>query len=152
MSKFEELTFRRIYDFNLVPKYLLEQMPDKDYDIDRIYQYGRIFVLSPFNFLFVMTDANYVIKGILWLTIDPVMEVMGINVFSVDKEYQSNGKESEARQLTYKFLKEEFPVKYSSELAQVNVHLKPIILGTTTRPEAWEKAGFKRYKRIIMEG
>ena len=151
-KKFSDLTFRQLMDFNFVPRYLLEQMKDKDYDVDRIYYYGQLFIRSPFNFLFAMTNKDYVIKGILWVTIDPVTELMGVNVFSVDKEYQSNGKESEARDISYKFLKEEFPQKYQQHLAAIGVNLRPTILGTTTRPEAWERSGFKRYHRVIMEG
>jgi len=137
--RFDDLTFRVIDDFNLVPRYLFEQVPKRNYDIDNIYRWGPAFMANPFNILFGLYDSDEKMQGVLWCTIDPVVENLCVNIFSVNKKYQDL--RGYAIKKTVKFLKQ--LIKQTG--------LKDIIIWTTTRPRAFERAGCKRFDRTLME-
>ena len=154
MSDFNDLKFVRVVNpmvFARIPPVLFEQIPKRNWQVSKLYAYGPIFIMNPFNALWVMQDITDIIKGVLWVTIDPVEEVIAVNILSVDREYQKlNGSlrrtPSEIIQKVVKHLHE-----FQDEVKEKNgMELKREILWTTTRPKACERSGAKRH-RVIME-
>lgn len=136
----KDLQFSRIYDWRLVPRYLLEQIPDADEGmIDRIYQNGNLLCNSPMNFLYVLTDDEHKIKGVLWAVIDVIEACWLVRVFSVDKEY--NNTSSENIQIGTDFILN-IPVP-----KQMNKKIWML----TSRPKAFERAGWNKVNRTRME-
>lgn len=136
-AKIRELNFKRIFSFQLIPRYLLEQVKDGDWDLDLLYQYGDLVAQHPLTLLYVLADKDYVIKGLLWGAIEPLSKTISIYVLSVDKEYQDRGG----------------PILYAREFAR-NLKEKMGFKKTefpTTKPRAFERLGFKRSKVVMME-
>lgn len=135
--KFEDLKFIRVTDpdiFRLVvPRRLFEQVKDSTFNIDRIYQLADNFIKSPCTHFFVLADEDNVVKGVLWAYVNVFNETVQVNLFSVDKEYQFNN----ALELTLKFIR-----SWADNLK---------ITCLTTRPKAYEKAGWQHGKQIMME-
>jgi len=155
--KFDELQFIPITDpniFGIIPniRYLFEQVRDRDWEVDDFYKWAPLVITSPLSRLWFLTDVANVIKGILWIVIDPFSNIITVSLLSVDKEYQMNGdglRKSESEILTK--IKEHLH-KFRAELKeQGGADLKEKILWTTTRPRIFEKMGAKRNKQIIME-
>lgn len=139
--KFSDLKFVRLTQpeqFNLVPRYLFEQVKSADFKIDRIYQFGSMLLASSLTFFYALADRETsLIKGILWVEVNPFYESLHALLFSIDKEYQNNGAMTGAiEKLKEIYTKEKLTGKITSE---------------TTRPKACEKAGWKISNRIIME-
>jgi hypothetical protein len=139
----------------LIPRYLLEQVKEIDEKtIDAIYTYasdimtypvvneegivvGRIAKTSVW--VAVLQDVAHIIKGFIWADLDPIERKVFIQGCSVDKEYQSNNGEV----LRYM-------IDYIRSL-RIPEEWKNNIQMTTTQPKAFEKAGCKRSRRILME-
>ncbi len=147
--KFEDLKFVRLTlpeQFEMVPKYLFEQVKGSDFKIDRLYQFGPMLLASPLTFLYVLINDESVIKGLLWAEANPLDDQLKVHAFSVDKEYQQNmngdfSKNSEALKVTLDFLRQ----------IQEENQLDSKIEIVTLRPRAYEKSGWKRSKKILME-
>lgn len=142
--KFSDLKFIRLTQpeqFNLVPRYLFEQIREKT-DINRIYEVGMLSLTSPFVFVYVLVDKNIEekkIKGILWLSINVLERYIYVELLSVDKEYQS--KECDAIKKTLDFIR---GVNFGPDMTNK-------VVMATLRPVKFEKAGFTRSKKLIME-
>ena len=155
MPDIKDLKFVRVIDpllFSRIPPQLFEQIPKRNWEVNKLYAYGPIFIQNPFNAIWVMQDIALKIKGVLWVTIDPVVEIIAVNVLSVDKEYQQlNGSlRNTASGIIQKTV--EHLHKFQDELKEkFGIELKREILGATTRPRACERSGWKRYPRVIME-
>ena len=153
----DELKFVRIIDqgaFNCIPRYLFEQIKDLDADaIDRLYQYassiltiiglnetGQIIrVPNPLVHITVLINDKHKIKGFFWFQFDPIEQLTFVQEYSVDRSYQSANGDLLKRAKDY--IKElPIPDEY-----------KKTIRWTTTRPNAFEKHGFKRAKKVLME-
>ena len=153
MPGFDDLTFEPLLMPNglkIVPRYLFEQIKNRKWDVDRLYEYGPLFITNPLNRFWVLTDIDHKVKGVLWITIDPITEFIAVNILSIDKEYQRlNGslrsRPSDVIRRTVEFLH-----KVQDELKAKKVNIKRKILWSTTRPRACERAGAKRY-RVVME-
>lgn len=150
---FDELKFEPILapnGLNWVPRYLFEQVKNRTWDVEKLYEYGPLFITNPLNRFWALTDITHHIKGVLWITIDPIVEVMAVNILSIDREYQRlNGslrsKPSDVIKKTVEFLH-----TVQDELRAKGVKIKREILWATTRPRTCEKAGARRY-RVVME-
>ena len=140
MPEFSDLKFVRIYDFAVVPRYLLEQVREIDADaIDRIYQFGSAIAKGPATLLYVLVDVDYKIKGVLWAAVDVIEACIYVRLSSLDREYQSrNGDVLEKGT--------EFLLNLPT-----GPKLKKKLVMTTTRPKVFEKAGWERSKEIRME-
>ena len=124
---------------------MIEQIRDREWSVDRFYKYGPMIVANPLNVIWALVDAANVTKGILFVTIDMVGEVICVNMFSVDREYQSINGGAIAKAI-------EFLHKFQDELKENRgINLKRKILWPTTRPRACEREGLKRTKGIMME-
>lgn len=143
MSNIEDLRWMRIFTPDHIPKYLIEQVRDRDYSVEDFYDYHRFNCLTeeeklnPFSHLYVLADKTNQVKGMLWFDVDPLTKDILIQTYSVDKEYWNKG----------------VAVKKLAE------HVKDIrkkgnlkkIFWVTNYPKHSEKNGFKRSKNILME-
>ena len=84
----EFVRVNRLSDFNRIPRYLFEQMRYKEFEVDRVYKYAPSFLPSYQTWFYTLNDDHDNIKGVLWATIEPVQNVLVINLISVDKECQ----------------------------------------------------------------
>ena len=145
-AKIEDLRWARVFTPIHIPKYLVEQIRDKEFSIDDFYKYHELNCtrndedgpkLNPFSHLYVLIDQENLVKGFLWFVVDPLSKDLVIQNFSVDKEYWFKG-------------------KCVSKLAK---HIKDIrkkgslnkIYWITNYPKHSERYGFKRSKGVLME-
>lgn len=144
--KFSDLKFVRLTNpsqFSLIPQYLFEQVKGADFKIDRLYQFGPLLLASPLTFLYVLAekeqleDGHAPVKGILWLTVNPIEEMFYVEMLSVDKDYQGNG----TLQSALEFIKS-IP-DYNS--------LNPKIVMMTKHVKAFEKAGWEQSEKVRMQ-
>jgi N-acetylglutamate synthase-like GNAT family acetyltransferase len=144
--KIEDLEWIRIFDPVHIPRYLVEQVRDKDWSVDKFYQYQKIInlqkdgsnvVINPMNLLFVLADKEKVIHGFMWAAVDALSNCLVINTFSVDKKYWGQGN---AVSILEKKTKE---IANGAKLSK--------IYWITNYPKHSEKHGFKRSKSVLME-
>lgn len=138
MSKFEELKFVRVTDagsFQQIPRYLFDQMRYKEFDVDRVYEYAPHFLPSWQTWFYNLVNIENAVKGILWATIEPVQNVLVINMLSVDREYQGSAIEG-----SVDFLFEE--IKKTS--------LEPKIFWINKRHKYLESLGWKNTGKMMM--
>ncbi len=153
--KFSDLKFVRLTQpeqFSLVPRYLFEQVKGATFKIDRLYQFGPILLASPLTFFYVLAEREQLekgrapVKGILWAEINPLDDQIKVHAFSIDKEYQQNMNgdfqySSEALKATLEFLRGIQKEQGLSEKIEI----------VTLRHRAYEKAGWRKSKKILME-
>lgn len=139
MAKFSDLKFVRTYDFRHIPRYLCDQTKELDKEtVDRLYRFGGTMFRSPVTLLYVLLDEVHVIKGVLWAEVSIIDAAIYVYLLSVDKEYQSNGQ----------LIREAADFLLNLETGP---EIKKEIRFQTIHPDAYEKAGVKRSKRILME-
>jgi len=142
----EDLRWVRLFNPVHIPKYLVEQVRDKDYTVEDFYKYQEInctmpgkdgVMLNPFNHLYALVNKDNLVKGFLWCVIDPLSKDMIINTFSVDKEYWGRGR----------------AVRFLAEHAKSLMKKMKIerIFWLTRYPKHSERHGFKRSKSVLME-
>ena len=140
------LKWIRVFSPVHIPKYLVEQVRDREYDVNDFYKYheancliqkkdGQI--LNPFNHLYVLADQENIVQGYLWFGIDPLSKDVLINTFSVDKAYWNQGKAVK---------------KVSEHVKELLKKLKlKKVFWLTNYPKHSERYGFKRAKSVLME-
>jgi len=141
-----ELRCLRIFDPTHIPREYIEQIKEREFEVDRFYEFqkticlhqdGEKFSLNPCNLLFAIVDTNNRVKGVLWMAIDVLGNSLVINTFSVDKEFWGNG-------TAINLLKEKaIEIKEGAELDR--------IYWITRCPKHSERYGFKRSKNVLME-
>lgn len=145
-DKFDKLKFIRIFDPNHVPKYLIEQIKDRDYDVEKFYRYHEYNCLihgsdgprlNPSHMLYLISNDQHIPCGVLWCTVSLLSNDLVIQTFSMDKDYWGQGK---AVKLLEKKCKE------IKEICELNN-----IYWVTKYPKHSEKYGFKRSKSVLME-
>jgi N-acetylglutamate synthase-like GNAT family acetyltransferase len=147
MNKIDDLKWIRIFTPSHIPKYLIEQVRDRDFTVEDFYKYHEInctipskdgsLKLNPFSHLYVLGNEENEVKGVLWFCIDPLTKDIVVQTFSMDKDYWMKG----------------IAVK---KLAN---HIKDIrkkgnlkkIYWITNYPKHSERNGFKRAKAVLME-
>lgn len=158
MLNINDLQFVRVIDpaiFQVIPRKLFEQIKELDEEaIDAIYANAvsimtipvvnekgiRIGTLPKLNvWVAILHDVAHQIKGFLWAEFDIIERCIFVQACSLDKQYQSNDGA---------FIKK--VVEYLRGLP-VPDELKANIRFATTRPEAFEKLGWKRSKKILLE-
>jgi hypothetical protein len=122
---------------SLVPKYLIEQIEPRKWDVDRFYKLAPVLTASPFNLMGVFVDKANKVKGFMWATANPLDEMLHVHFLTVDQEYQKHGIIGEAKGILSK-------VKDKSKAKG--------LLFSTVFPEKFEKYGFKKSDSIMMEG
>lgn len=145
-DEFDKLRWIRVFTPDLIPRYLVEQIKDREYTTESFYKFheancmvntehGRI--LNPLNHLYVIADEEKKIKGYLWFVIDPMTSDLVINTFSIDKKYWYKGK-------AVQFLVEH--VKKLLKELKLNK-----VFWVTKHPKHSERYGFKRSRHVLME-
>lgn len=138
----DKMQWIRLITPDVIPKYLVEQVRDKDYSVEDFYKYQKINcmhgeMINPFNHLYALCNEENEVKGFLWFVIDPLTKDILLNTYSVDKEYWYGGKAVEW--LTH--------------------HMKNILNKLNLKKVYWAnnypkhalKHGFKRSKAVLME-
>jgi len=144
--KTDDLRWIRIFDPVHIPKKYVEQIKDRPYTVDKFYQYqksaclqaeeGRI-ILDPTNLLFVIADAENLVRGFCWMVVDTLCNALVVQSFSMDPEYWCAGT---CVPLLEKKAKE---IQEGAQLDKV--------WWVTRSPKHSEKYGFKRSKHVLME-
>ena len=147
MNKIDDLKWIRIFTPSHIPKYLIEQVRDRDFSVEDFYKYHEInctipsndgnVKLNPFSHLYVLANEENEVKGMLWFCVDPLTKDLVIQTFSMDKEYWMNG----------------------TAVKKLSKHIKNIrkkgnlnkIYWVTNYPKHSERNGFKRAKSVLME-
>lgn len=142
----DELRWVRIFTPIHIPKYLVEQVRNRDYTVEDFYKYHEINcvnqtekgpTLNPFSHLYILVDPENQVKGFLWFCVDPLTKDLIIQTYSIDKDYWFKGR----------------------AVAKLSKHIKEIrkkanlnkIYWITNYPKHSEKYGFKRSKGVLME-
>jgi len=147
MNKIDDLKWIRVFTPSHIPKYLIEQVRDRDYSVEDFYRYheinctlkdkqGRI-QLNPLTHLYVLANDKNEVKGALWFSIDPLSKDIIIQTFSMDKEYWCQG-------IAVKKLSDH--IKTIRKKGNLNK-----IYWVTNYPKHSERNGFKRSKSVLME-
>lgn len=141
----DELRWVRLFSPVHVPKYLVEQVRDRDYTVEDFYKYQDLHcihqtkegpTLNPFNHLYAMVDEENMVQGFLWFVIDPLSKDMVINTFSVAKEYWGRGAVK----------------RLSDHVKEIKKNLKiKKVYWITNYPKHSERHGFKRSRSVLME-
>ena len=147
MNKIDDLKWIRIFTPSHIPKYLVEQVRDRDFSVEDFYKYHEInctipgsdgnVKLNPFSHLYVLANPDNEVKGMLWFSVDPLAKDLVIQTFSMDKEYWSKG-------VAVKKLATH--IKEIRKKANLNK-----IYWITNYPKHSERNGFKRAKSVLME-
>lgn len=158
MPNLEELKFVRIIVpelFAFIPRYLFEQIKEIDEEaIDAIYENAASIMTVPVMnekgvvvgrlpavnvWIAGLHDISHQIKGFLWAEFDIIEKRIFVQACSVDKEYQSNNGE--------------LLEKVKSYLLNLPIlpEFKQKICWSTIQPKAFERRGFKRSQKILME-
>lgn len=144
--KIDELRWVRIFTPIHIPKYLVEQIRDRDYTIEDFYKFQELNcvtitkegpTLNPLNHLYILCNEDNLTKGFMWFTVDALTKDICLQVLSVDKDYWGKGK---AVEKVANFIKE---VKRKGKLNKV--------YWITNYPKHSERNGFKRSKSVLME-
>jgi len=130
------LTCIPIQDVNLIPRSLVEQIKDREFEVDRFYEFGTVIAKNPLTILAVFANKENLVKGFLFGNISPLDLWLHINILSIDKKYQGKGIINEATNILKSLVKEH--------------NLKGIKM-STTRPGAFKKEGYTRSKYTVMQ-
>ncbi len=128
--------------FRQIPRELFEQVKDIEFDIDLLYQYPSKFIGGINMMFYVLVDDDDKIKGVLWFSVNILMQTVQVQILSIDKEYQRESMvdDSDALKET---------VKYIRKWMNGNSDYK--IIGITTRPYACQKNGWRLSKHVLLE-
>lgn len=145
-DQIDELRWVRLFNPIHVPRYLVEQVRDREYTVDDFFRFQELNcmvdgkdgpVLNPFSHLYVLVDPENVVKGFLWFVIDPLSKDMIINTFSVDKAYWGAGKAV---------------TRLADHVKEI---MKKLKIGKaywlTNYPKHSERHGFRRSRSVLME-
>ena len=130
------LKFVKLKSINQIPRYLLEQVKPREFDIDAVYLWGPTLIQNPLNLFGAFVDKNQTVKGTMWVSYSPMSNEVRVHVLSIDKEYFGRGILREAHGIVQKLRR---------QLGAAKISL------VTTRPRSFEKFGFVRAKTIVME-
>ena len=154
----EDLTFTRITSpllFAAIPQYLFEQTKEVDGKmIEVIKENAASIMMIPILsdkgeivwnqpkqnvWIAVLHDESLKIKGFLWAIINIIERCIFIQGCALDEEYQSGN--GDAIKMGIKYLRS---LPFPDDI-KTNIRM------ATTKPKAFEKQGFRRSKKIIME-
>ena len=146
INDFDKLRWIRILAADLIPKYLVEQIRDREFTVDDFYKYQNLNclietekgkILNPFNHLYVLANEENIVKGFLWFVIDALTKDIIINTFSMDEAYWENGKAVKILTEHVKKLLDDMKLKK--------------VYWITKYPKHSQRHGFKKSKWTLME-
>lgn len=142
----DELRWVRVFSPVHIPKYLVEQVRDRQYSVEDFFKYHEINclmdsekgpTLNPFHHLYVLVDETNIVKGFLWFVIDALSKHVIINTFSMDKAYWGKGQAVK---------------RLSDHVKEIINKLKlKKVFWITNYPKHSERYDFKRSRGILME-
>jgi len=143
---FSKLRFVRIFTPVHIPKYLIEQLKGRDYDVDDWYKYQELICmrdtpdgprLNPLSFLYVLVDDQNKVVGMLWCETEVLSKSLVVQNFSIDKDYWFKGKAV---------------ILVADKVKEIGKECKlKKIVWITRGPRHSEYYGFKKSKESIME-
>lgn len=143
---FDELKFIRIFTPIHIPKELIDQVRERNYEVEDWYKYQDLIclrqsdkgpILNPLSMLYVIVDGGNKVVGMLWCEVCSLENTLVVQTFSMDKKYWCKGK---AVTLVSKKAKEILK----------ECKLKKIVW-MTAYPKHSMRYGFKRSKQVLME-
>lgn len=146
VETYEGLHWVRVMTPMFIPKQLVRQVRDKEFNEDDFYTYldaictnkgpeGISF--NPYCHLYVLVDERKLVKGFLWFEVHPLTKDVIVNTYSVHPSLWGKGAAIQmAKDLLLSFMK--------------GAKLKKVIW-FTNYPWHYERYGFKRSKSILME-
>ena len=129
-----------------IPRYLVDQVKDRDFSVDRFYKYqeeaciikeGNSFRINPLNHLWALVNQENEVKGFVWFTIDVLSENICIHTYSIDPDFWFQNK---AVGKLADFIK-----GYMKEAQMKRV------FWISKYPKHQQKYGFKPSKHVLME-
>lgn len=142
----KELIFVRLIDPIHIPSYLVEQIKDRMYSVDKFYSYQKVACiyqtqsgphLNPTNFLYAIVNEKLrQVKGFLWMVLDLLTNSLVIQNFSMDKEYWNKGE-------SIKLLEEK------AKMVMKDLDVSRIVW-ICKNPKFCENRGFKKTKDTVM--
>jgi len=142
----KDLRWVRLFNPTLIPKYLVEQVKNREYSVDDFFKFQELNclvntkgspTLNPFNHLYALVSNDNQVKGYMWAVIDPLTKDMLINTFSIAKEYWHNGEAVSVLQENVEAIIKKMKIDK--------------VLWITTAPKHSKKYGFKDSKNVMME-
>lgn len=128
--------FIRIYDMNLIPRHLFEQVKEHDINVDLVYTMSDMICSSPFCLIYAVANEEKQVVGVLWVYANPLEDAVWCNVFSLDKGVQMKGGRAKVQEV----------------LIALRDHLGLKKVKTvTTRWKALSRYGWTKAKSTIME-
>lgn len=154
----DDLKFVRIVVpelFAVIPRYLFEQIKEIDDGmIDAIYENATKIMTVPIMnekgvvvgnlpklnvWIALLYDTSHQIKGVLWADFDSIEKCIYIQACSLDAEYQSDNGAAMKKGVDY------------LRSLPIPDEIKANIRMATIKPKAFEKNGWKRSKKVLME-
>lgn len=142
----EKLRWVRVFTPVHIPKYLVEQVRNRDYTVEDFYTYQEQScirmtkegpTLNPLNHLYVLANDENLTKGFVWFVVDPLTKDLCVNTYSIDKEYWGKGK---AVSKLATFIKD---IRKKGHLNKV--------YWITNYPKHSQRYGFRPSKSVLME-
>jgi len=131
------MRLKRIYDADLIPQELIEQVKENEWPADRFYVFMQLAQTAPTTFLNVILDDKHAIIGYFWYELDMLNSQLYINTLSIYEHLQGDGK---ALDLAIEFVKE-----HAKEL-----QVKKVVW-ETNRPAFFTKKGFTEIPGTFLE-
>jgi len=153
--KIDELKFVRLNQpgqFDLIPPKLLEQVKGNSLDdTERLREFGRMVIINPLAFIYVLVDPTSKIQGLLWFELSIMSATFHIRLLSLDKKYQDKKVKPGSDNIMSRAVKFVAGLRPSIE-KRYNFKTKPVILAESTRPRYCEKyLKAKRCKSVSIE-
>jgi hypothetical protein len=142
----DDLRWIRVFTPLHIPKYLVENVRDRDYSVEDFYRYQEINclreteegpTLNPFSHLYVLADKEHVVKGFLWFVVDALTKDLVIQTYSVDPEFWYHGKAVEKLAILIKDIRRKGKLNKVYWITRYEKHSM--------------RYGFKRSEHILME-
>ena len=145
-KEFEDLRFIRVFTPDHIPFDLIEQVRDRDFQVEDWFAYQRLIclnqtqnglMLNPLNMLYVIADKTNKVQGMLWAEVEPLSKSLVIQTFSMKKEYWNKGKAVLLLEKQAKKIKSDCNLKK--------------IYWITNYPRHSKRYGFRQSKSVLME-
>ena len=142
----EETRWVRLFSPIHIPKYLVEQVREREYSVEDFFKFQEINcliqkkdgpTLNPFNHLYALVNEENIVVGFLWFVIDALTKDLIINTFSVDKDHWAHGKAVKKLSIHIKELMKKLKLKKAYWM--------------TRYPKHSMRHGFKRSRSVLME-
>jgi len=128
------LKFIPVHDLGLVPRSLVELVPDTD--ADRFFALAPVIENSPLSILGVFADTDHNVRGFLWATANPLDMKLHVNMMAVAPEFQGKGILGETKNILLKVARK---------------HNLSGLIFRTKAPEKFEKWGATRTGIVELE-